>query len=535
MLGGKIVLLSGPICSGKSTLAERLVDRYKATLCKTHELIQTLKPRVPNERVALQKAGDALDRSTNGRWIQEALARRIDGQPAESVVVVDAVRITSQVDGVREAFPTRVYHIHLTASSSELARRYASRNSQVTEVTSYDRARVNRTERNVEHLTAIADIVVKTDQCTADDVLIRAVAQLGLYPRTITRIVDVLVGGQYGSEGKGNIVAHIAREYQYLMRVGGPNAGHKVFGDPVQTFHHLPSGTTRSDAKLLIGPGAVLSVPRILDEIAQFKVPHDRLSIDPSAMIIKQQDVRREQKRLGAIGSTAQGVGEATARRINDRGQVDTKGRPRVVLAKDMRELRPFVREIAPILELAYLRNEKVLLEGTQGTSLSLYHGFYPHVTSRDTTVSGCLAEAGISPTRVRRVVMVCRTYPIRVGGTSGPMSQEITVEEISRRSGLPVEEVKNTEITSTTHRPRRIAEFDWMQLRRSAVLNGPTDIALTFVDYLDARNQKALRFEQLTLDTLRFIEEVERVSGVPVTLISTRFHWRNIIDRRSW
>ena len=245
-------MLSGPICSGKSTLAERLVDRYKATLCKTHELIQTLKPKVPNERVALQKAGDALDRSTNGRWIQEALARRIDGQPAESVVVIDAVRITSQVDGVREAFPTRVYHIHLTASSDELARRYASRNSQVTEVSSYDRARVNRTERNVEHLADIADIVVKTDQCTADDVLIRAVAQLGLYPRTITRIVDVLVGGQYGSEGKGNIVAHIAREYQYLMRVGGPNAGHKVFGDPVQTFHHLPSGTTRSDAKVLI-------------------------------------------------------------------------------------------------------------------------------------------------------------------------------------------------------------------------------------------------------------------------------------------
>lgn len=534
-MGGKIVLLSGPICSGKSTLAERLVDRYEATLCKTHELIHILKPKVPNERVALQRAGDALDRSTNGRWIQEALARRMDDLPSESIVLVDAVRITSQVDGVREAFPTRVFHIHLTASNEQLTARYASRKSKLTEVKSYEGVRINRTERNVEQLADIADVVVETDQCTAEDVLIRAVAQLGLYPRTITRIVDVLVGGQYGSEGKGNIVAHIAPEYQYLMRVGGPNAGHKVFGDPIQTFHHLPSGTTRSDAKLLIRPGAVLSVPRILDEIAAFKVPHDRLSIDPSAMIIKQGDVRREQNRLGSIGSTAQGVGEATARRINDRGQLDKKGRPLVVLAKDIRELRPFVRETAPILELAYLRDEKVLLEGTQGTSLSLYHGSYPHVTSRDTTVSGCLAEAGISPTRVRRVVMVCRTYPIRVGGTSGPMSQEISMKEISRRSGLPIEEVTNTEITSTTHRPRRIAEFDWKQLRRSAVLNGPTDIALTFVDYLDARNQKALRFEQLTSDTVRFIEEVERVSGVPVTLISTRFHWRNIIDRRSW
>lgn len=531
----KIVLLSGAVCSGKSTLAAGLASRHNATLYKTHELIQTLKPRIPNDRIALQRAGDGLDRSTNGRWIQEAITRRVGGMSPDSVVVVDAVRIAAQVDGVREAFSTRVFHIHLTASEEELARRYASRNSQFAEAGSYEELRRNRTERNVDTLADIADIVVKTDQCTAADVLIRAVAQLGFYPRNVTRIVDVLVGGQYGSEGKGNIIAHIAPEYEYLMRVGGPNAGHKVFGDPVQTFHHLPSGTTRCNAKLLIGPGAVMSVPRLLDEIALFKVPHDRLSIDPSAMIITPRDVKREKKRLGSIGSTAQGVGEATARRINDRGQTDKRGKPLVVRAEDVRELRPFVRETAPILEAAYLQNQRVLLEGTQGTSLSLYHGSYPHVTSRDTTVSGCLAEAGISPTRVRRVVMVCRTYPIRVGGTSGPMSQEISMEEIARRSGLPLDEVKSTEITSTTHRARRIAEFDWTQLRRSTVLNGPTDIALTFVDYLDARNQKAVRFEKLTRDTLMFIEEVERVSGVPVSLISTRFDWRNIIDRRSW
>src|SRR5260370_32511169 len=187
--------------------------------------------------------------------------------------------------------------------------------------------------------------------------------------------------------------------------------------------------------------------------------------MDRSALITSERHVKREKRLLGLIGRTAKGVGEATARRINDRGQLDKKGLALVALAKDMRELKPFVRETGPILELAYLRNEKVLLEGTQGTSLSLYHGTYPSVTSRDTTVSGCLAEAGISPTRVRRVVMVCRTYPIRVGGPSGPMSQEITMEEISKRSGVPVAEVTNTEITSTTHKPRRIAEFDWQQL----------------------------------------------------------------------
>ena len=532
---GKIVLLSGPVCSGKSELADQLVARYHAVLFKTHQLIRQIKPKVANDRSALQRAGDALDKSTHGRWIQEALTRRLETTPLTALLVIDSVRIPSQIDAIREAFPTAVFHIHLAASREELAKRYTQRSSQFSEFDTYEKVRSNRTERDVTKLANVADVVIETDQCTPDDVLIRAVAQLGLYPRSATRLVDVLVGGQYGSEGKGNIVAHIAPEYQYLMRVGGPNAGHKVFGDPIQTFHQLPSGTSRCDARLLIGPGAVLDVSKLLDEIAEFKVGKDRLSIDRHAMIITQEDIDRERARLGPIGSTAQGVGEATARKINDRGQVDANGKYTVTLADNVRELKPFIQDTGSILELAYHRGEKVLLEGTQGTSLSIHHGSYPHVTSRDTTVSGCLAEAGISPTRVRKVIMVCRTYPIRVGGTSGPIGREISMEEISRRSGLPLEEIQHTEITSTTQRPRRIAEFDWTQLRRSAVLNGPTDIALTFVDYINGENQRALRFEQLTPATVRFIEEIERVSGVPVTLISTRFHWRNIIDRRAW
>jgi adenylosuccinate synthase len=111
----------------------------------------------------------------------------------------------------------------------------------------------------------------------------------------------------------------------------------------------------------------------------------------------------------------------------------------------------------------------------------------------------------------------------------------EIGYEELSARSGIPIDELKTTEKTTTTKRQRRLAEFDWEQLRRSVLLNGPTDIALTFVDYLSVKNREAFRFDQLTLETLRFVEEVERVSGQPVTLISTNFNWRNVIDRRSW
>jgi adenylosuccinate synthase len=451
-----------------------------------------------------------------------------------SMILVDAVRIPSQIEAFRIAFGSRVVHIHLTASEAELERRYKKRSGRISELGSYAELRQSETERNVDGLATIADVVIKTDRCTDRDVLIRAAARLGLYPRAVVPLVDILVGGQYGSEGKGHISSFLATEYAYLVRVGGPNAGHKVYRgkqDEPYTFHQLPSGTITSEARLIIGPGANISLDALFKEIADCKVSAERLSIDPQAMIIEKQDLDFEKRYLEKeISSTAQGVGAATARRINGRG-----GAMNVKLAKDIKDLRPFVRSTGEILERAYLKEERIFLEGTQGTSLSIYHGPYPKVTSRDTTVSGCLAEAGISAKRVRRVVMVCRTYPIRVGGDSGPMSQEISFKEIAHRSGLSFAKLKKTERTSTTNKDRRVGEFDWEQLRRSTVLNGPTDLALTFVDYIQKSNTEARRFEQLTIDTINFVEEVERVSGVPVSLISTRFHFRSIIDRRAW
>ena len=113
--------------------------------------------------------------------------------------------------------------------------------------------------------------------------------------------------------------------------------------------------------------------------------------------------------------------------------------------------------------------------------------------------------------------------------------AHEVEMGEIHRRSGICLEELEMTERTTTTGRSRRIAEFDWLQFRNSVQLNGSTDIALTFVDYFDVANRKAFRFEQLSENTISFVEEVERISGRPVSLISTDFNWRNVIDRRAW
>src|SRR5260370_1473368 len=104
---------------------------------------------------------------------------------------------------------------------------------------------------------------------------------------------------------------------------------------------------------------------------------------------------------------------------------------------------------------------KRILIEGTQGTGLSLYHGDYPYVTSRDTTVAGCLSEAGIAPTSVRRVIMVCRAYPIRVqnpkNGTSGPLSQEIDWRVVSKRSGIPLKVLMKHEKVSVHERSRQL------------------------------------------------------------------------------
>ena len=391
------------------------------------------------------------------------------------------------------------------------------------------------TERDIEKLAGIADIVVATDKCSEETVLVRATALLNLYPRSSDASVDVLIGGQYGSEGKGNIVGHIAPEYDLLIRVGGPNAGHQVYAEPSpEKYFHLPSGTRRApNAQLLLGPGAVIYPPKLLEEIAVHRISSDRLRIDAQAMVITDDDRKEEAERFKSISSTAQGVGIASARKMT--GRSDYKENRTLFLAKDCPDLEPYIGSARKIIADAIVEGKRILLEGTQGTSLSLHHGSYPHVTTRDTTVSGCLADAGIAPSNVRKVIMVCRTYPIRVGGPSGPMANEVTMEDIHERSGIPLDKLKHTETTTTTKRERRIAEFDWVQFKDSVQLNGPTDIALTFVDYFGIKNRKAFRYEQLTPATISFVEEIERVSGRPVSLLSTDFNWRNVIDRRTW
>lgn len=536
----RIVVVSGPVASGKSALARQLCDTFKGKRYSTHEMLVRQLGRDADRR-ALQQAGEKLDRRSGGSWVRDQLSRDIYSLRDYDLAVVDSARIPGQVDYLRESFGRRVTHIHTFASEATLRRRYRQRSKErAGELPTYEEMIADPTEAKIEAMREHADLVIDTDKCLPRDVLVRAARALDLLAGSPTRCVDAIVGGEYGSEGKGNIAFYLAPEYDLLIRVGGPNAGHKVFlhSGESYTHHHLPAGTRAGEARLMVGPGNVINVEKLLQEIADCEVDKARLSIDPMAMVIEKADISREQLLAESIGSTKQGVGWATARRIL-RG-ADPK-MPRVRTARDIGDLKPYLCCVTDVLEDAYSRGLRIMVEGTQGTGLSLYHGSYPHVTSRDTGVAGTLSEAGVAPHRLRRCILVCRTYPIRVespseNNSSGPMSIELSWAAVERRAEVRPGKLRSSERTSTTDKLRRVGEFEWDLLRRSALLNGPTDVALTFVDYLGKQNRDARRFDQLSQDALLFIEEVERVAGAQVSLVSTGFDKRPaIVDRRTW
>ncbi|NTI70341.1 AAA family ATPase [Agrobacterium rhizogenes] len=529
----KIVVLSGPIAVGKTAFSDELMRRYPCEKVSTRKYILKAK-QVPNKRKSLQAAGAQLDRDTGGAWVSEAAAEA--NLPSDkSYLLIDSVRIPGQVEFLRERFGREnVHHIHLTAPREVLKERFEERPAHLREASTYEEAIADQTEAEVERLASIADVVVATEKSDVKSCVTFAAAGR-LSVEAPLSYVDLFVGGQWGSEGKGNICALLAKEYEILVRVGGPNAGHKV-QDPEYTYRQLPSGTgSNRNAEIFIAAGSTISLKQLFKELdAHPWLKEKGLVIDAQAMIIDAKDIAQEKKLHGGISSTKQGVGAAAARKIMGRDG-DLGWGPKVRLARDVPRLKKYIGDVRDKIEIALSTGKKVMLEGTQGTDLSIHHGTYPYVTSRETSAAGCLSDAGIPYTRLRKVIVVARTYPIRVGGTSGPMGVAVSFEEIARRSGLPVERISKTEIGSVSGTQRRMAEFDWEQIRRSTYWNGATDIALTFVDYLGTDNEAVSRFDQLNSTSRDFIKDIERVCGVPVSLVSKGFGRDGLIDRRKW
>jgi adenylosuccinate synthase len=325
----------------------------------------------------------------------------------------------------------------------------------------------------------------------------------------------VIVGAQWGDEGKGKIVDLLAQSSEFVCRYqGGPNAGHTIVSDG-ETFklHHIPSGILYEGKISIIGAGCVVDPQLLVEEIDALEargVSTEGLRLSGNAHLIMPWHVAIDsasERRLGRlqIGTTRRGIGPAyadKAARLGIRVQdvLDPKilrqkfetalaERNRLLdepleagdLADRMEEcaarLRPYVADTSLLVERALKAGQKVLLEGAQGTLLDLDHGTYPFVTSSNPVAGAAATGIGIGPTRIESVIGVAKAYVTRVG--EGPFPTEIEGPGQARVREL------GEEYGTTTGRERRCGWLDLVGLRFAARVNGMTSLVLTKLDVL--------------------------------------------------
>lgn len=332
-------------------------------------------------------------------------------------------------------------------------------------------------------------------------------------------MLSVVVDGFFGDTGKGKIISYLAAvDMPYLVVRGGvgPNAGHTVvFNGKEFKLRQIPSGFVYSKARLLIGPGVLVNPELFLSEI-ELTNTHGRAFLDHQCGIIEKEHIQEDRENTHLkkkIGSTGSGCGPAQ----RDRAMRKLK------LARDIGLLKEYLTDVPLEVNTALDEDFNVLVEGTQGTFLSLYHGTYPYVTSKDVTASAILSDVGVGPKRVDDVILIFKSYVTRVGG--GPLEGEMTEEEAASRGML--------EIATVTGRKRRAAPFNFNYARRAIMLNSPTQIAITKLDVLFEEAYNVKEFEKLPSGAKQFIEEVENHLKIPVSLISTGPEVRSTIDRR--
>ena len=329
----------------------------------------------------------------------------------------------------------------------------------------------------------------------------------------------VVVGGFFGDEGKGKIISYLAIKDNpaIIVRGGaGPNAGHTIRdGEKIYKVRMLPSGFLNKNAKVMIGPGVVVNPEVLKKEIDDFDAA-GRSFIDKHCGIIEETHLLRDSKGelKEKIGSTGSGTGPANS----DRAMRTLK------LAKDFDSLSSLITDVPQEINSALSSNENVLIEGTQGTFLSLWHGTYPFVTSKDVTASGICADIGIGPTKVDEVIVVFKSYVTRVG--TGPLENELSIEDAEQKGW--------SEFGTVTGRQRRAADFDFKLASRAIMLNGATQISLTKLDVLFPECAGLTSFDDLTPSAKEFVKNVEEKLSLPVTIIGTGPAINDVIDRRN-
>jgi len=328
---------------------------------------------------------------------------------------------------------------------------------------------------------------------------------------------DLIVGIQWGDEGKGKVVDLLAQQYDIVARYqGGHNAGHTIVVDGKKVALHLiPSGILNPNALNIIGNGVVVSPEALIKEMKQFNNLHGRLFVSESAHMILNHHIlvdqaKERQRGAKAIGTTGRGIGPSYADKISRSGFRLGELRDLETLSQRIleyysqnenffrtlniqtptvksiiSELTSYAKELLPLLEnttqmlwTALKNNKKILLEGAQGTMLDIDHGTYPYVTSSSTIAAGACTGLGLSPKDIGSVTGIVKAYATRVG--NGPFPTELDNEdgETLRKNGA--------EFGTTTGRARRTGWFDAIACAHSARINGCDNLAMMKLDVLD-------------------------------------------------
>jgi len=372
--------------------------------------------------------------------------------------------------------------------------------------------------------------------------------------------IRVVVGAQWGDEGKGKIVDILSKKADYIVRYqGGANAGHTLkFDDTKIVLHLIPSGIFNSSGTCIIGNGVVVDPLALLEEIENVEKQgvdlQDRLVISNTAHIILPYHTLLDQlkeKHRGddAIGTTGRGIGPAYVSKISRQGiragdllqpeilgkkvRSNLKGINEALvhiykedpleadlLINDLKEaaenLRSFIAQTSTTLHQAIRDEQNILMEGAQGSLLDIDHGSYPFVTSSSPTAGGACTGTGVPPSAIDHVMGISKAYCTRVG--NGPFPTELTGEigEKLREAGQ--------EFGATTGRPRRCGWIDLVALKYAVDINGMDELALSKIDILNDFEQVKLctdyRIDGKTTQTFPLdIGRLERVEPVYKTM----------------
>ncbi|MBE0580148.1 adenylosuccinate synthetase [Devosia sp.] len=323
--------------------------------------------------------------------------------------------------------------------------------------------------------------------------------------------VSIVVGGQFGSEGKGKVSLELARRARRsnipttVVRVGGPNSGHTGYDKSGKKFalRQLPAGCIDRDVDVVFPAGSYIDVDLLLAEVSELDFPRSRITISHHARVITQEhkDWEHNGDLIQSIGSTGAGVGAAVMAAVARRSK---NFELTSLEAQDSASLQRFLGNSTDVLRKKLDNSHRVIIEGTQGFGLSLLDGgYWPKATSRSTTAAAALAETGLSPLDVDDVTLVIRSFPIRVAGDSGPLPNEVSWDYVSSLTGRRAAEIQ--EYTTVTKKLRRVGKFDPALVRAAIAANRPNRIVMNHLDYIGGEGGWGTK---LRADFIKLVEE---------------------------